>query len=57
MAGTFGPAGSRTLELPPGADPDDVTADYTHGILTIKIAIKGEQDATVKTVPVTFGKK
>ena len=48
---------SRTLELPPGADADDVTADYTHGILTIKIAIKGEQDATVKTVPVTIGKK
>ncbi len=34
-----------------------MTAEYIHGILTIKIAIKGEQDATVKTVPVTFGKK
>jgi HSP20 family protein len=48
---------SRTLELPPGADPDSVTADYTHGILTIKVAIKGEQDAAVKSIPVTIGKK
>jgi HSP20 family protein len=48
---------SRTLELPPGADPDDVTADYTHGILTIKVAVKGEHRETVKSIPVTVGKK
>jgi len=48
---------SRTIELPPDADPDDVTADYTHGILTIKVAIKGERREAVKTIPVTVGKK
>ena len=51
--GSFG----RTLELPPGADPDSVTAEYTHGILTIKVAIKGERRETVKTIPVTVGTK
>jgi HSP20 family protein len=48
---------SRTIELPPDADPDDVTADYTHGILTIKVAVKGERREAVKTIPVTVGKK
>ena len=48
---------SRTLELPPGADPDSVTADYTHGILTIKVAVKGERRDAVKTIPVTVSKK
>jgi HSP20 family protein len=48
---------SRTLELPPGADPRDVTADYTHGILTVKVATTGERQETVKTIPVTVGKK
>ena len=51
--GSFG----RTLELPPGADPDEVTADYTHGILTIKVPVKGERRETVKTIPVTVSKK
>ncbi len=51
--GSFG----RTLELPPGADPDSATAEYTHGILTIKVAIKGERREAVKTIPVTVGKK
>ena len=48
---------SRTLELPPGADTDDVTAEYGDGILTIKVAVKGEQKDAVKTIPVTAGKK
>ena len=48
---------SRTLELPPGADADDVTAEYANGILTIKVAVKGEPKAVVKKVPVTVGKK
>jgi HSP20 family protein len=48
---------SRTLALPPGADADDVTADYADGILTIKVAIKGEQEEAVKRIPVTVGKK
>lgn len=48
---------TRTIELPPGADPDSVTADYAGGILTIKIAIKGEEPEVVKTIPVTVSKK
>jgi HSP20 family molecular chaperone IbpA len=48
---------SRTLELPPGADPDSATAEYTHGILTIKVAVQGERGEAVKTIPVTVGKK
>jgi len=48
---------SRTLELPPGVDTDDVTADYTDGILTIKMAVKGERKEAAKTIPVTVGKK
>ena len=51
--GAFG----RTLELPPGADADDVTAGYADGILTIKVAVKGEQEEAVKKIPVTAGKK
>src|SRR6201996_3837302 len=39
---------SRTLELPPRADADDVTAQYANGILTIKVAVKGEQQEAVK---------
>jgi HSP20 family molecular chaperone IbpA len=46
---------SRTLELPPRADADDVTAVYANGILTIKVAVKGEQQETVKSIPVTAG--
>ena len=48
---------SRVLELPPSADADDVTAEYTDGILTIKVAIKGEQEEAVKKIPVTADKK
>lgn len=48
---------SRTLELPPGADADDVTAEYANGILTIKVAVKDERQEAVKKIPVTSGKK
>jgi HSP20 family molecular chaperone IbpA len=48
---------TRTLELPPGADADDVTAEYASGILTIKVAVKGEQQEAVRRIPVTAGKK
>jgi HSP20 family protein len=47
---------SRTLELPPRADADDVTAEYANGILTIKVAVKGEQQGAAKRIPVTAGK-
>ena len=42
---------SRTLELPPGADADDVAAEYDSGILTIKVAVKGERQEVVKRIP------
>lgn len=32
----------RTLQLPSEADSDDITADYSAGILTIKVGLKGE---------------
>lgn len=48
---------SRALELPPGADADDVTAEYANGILTIKVAVKGDRKQTMKKIPVTADKK
>jgi len=51
--GAFG----RTLAFPPGVDTDDVTAGYADGILTIKMAVKGERKEAAKTIPVTVGKK
>jgi HSP20 family molecular chaperone IbpA len=48
---------SRTVELPPGADADHVTAEYAHGILTIKVAIKGEHQEPAKRIQVTPGKE
>jgi HSP20 family protein len=48
---------SRAIALPPGADVGDVTASYADGILTVKVAIKNEQEQAVKSIPVTVGKK
>ena len=48
---------SRTLELPPGADAEGVTAEYSDGILTIRVAIKAEQQETMKRIQVTADKK
>jgi HSP20 family molecular chaperone IbpA len=48
---------SRTLELPPGADAGDVTAEYANGILTVRVALKGEQHEAVERIPVTAHKK
>ena len=48
---------SRTVALPSGADVRDVSAEYADGILTIKVAIKDEQQEAVKSIPVTVGKK
>ena len=48
---------SRTLELPPRADAGNVTAQYSNGILAIKVAVKGEQLEAVKRIAVTAGKK
>lgn len=43
---------SRTVELPPTADTDDVTAAYADGILTIKISVKGEYKEAMKRVQI-----
>ena len=48
---------TRTIELPPGADADSVTAGYSGGILTIKVAVKDGQQETAKSIPVTVAKK
>jgi HSP20 family protein len=48
---------SRTVALPAGADPDNVTAAYADGILTIKVALRGEHAEAVKKVPITTTKK
>jgi HSP20 family molecular chaperone IbpA len=48
---------SRTIELPADADTDDVTAEYTAGILTIKIGLRGEQQEAMKKVHVTARKQ
>jgi HSP20 family protein len=47
---------SRTIELPPGTDSDNVTADYAQGILTIKVGLKGEEKEVAKSIPVATGK-
>lgn len=47
---------SRTVELPARANADDVTADYADGILTIKIALKGEHQEAGRTIQVATGK-
>ena len=47
---------SRTIELPAGADSDDVTADYAKGILTVKVGLKDEQHEIAKKIQVTAKK-
>ena len=44
---------SRTVDLPPNADIDDVTAEYDKGILTIKLGLRGERLETMKRVQVS----
>jgi len=48
---------SRTVALPAGADPADVTAEYAGGILTIKVALKSEHQEAVTKIPVSISKK
>jgi HSP20 family protein len=48
---------SRTVELPPRADADDVTAKYANGILTVKVAIKGDHQEAMKKITVAAGEK
>jgi HSP20 family protein len=42
----------RTVPLPPDVDTDDVTAGYSHGILTIKLGLKGQRQGAMRRVQV-----
>jgi HSP20 family protein len=44
---------SRTLELPPGTDTGDVTAEYAAGILTIKIGLTAGRRDDMTRIQVT----
>lgn len=44
---------SRTIELPAGADGDDVTAEYAKGILTVRVGLKEGKKEVAKKIPVT----
>lgn len=46
----------RTIELPPGVDTDDATAEYANGILTITFGFKGERREAMTRVQVAGGK-
>ncbi len=43
----------RTVPLPPGVDTGDVTAEYSHGILTIKLGLKGERQQAMTRIKIT----
>jgi len=43
---------SRTLSLPGDANPDDVTATYTDGILTISVGIKEDKHEAMRKVEI-----
>jgi HSP20 family protein len=45
---------ARDLPLPPDCGEEDVTADYTDGILTVRLPLDHEK-ATAKKVPITRG--
>lgn len=49
--GTF----SRSLHLPENANPDDVTAEYTNGILTVKVGMRDEKADTLRKVAIATG--
>ena len=43
---------SRTLSLPGDANPDDVTATYTDGILTVSVGIKEDKHEAMRKVEI-----
>lgn len=45
---------SRSVTLPPGADEDDVEADYTDGMLTVSVGL-GAEKAEAKHVEIKHG--
>jgi HSP20 family protein len=44
---------SRTVQLPPDADTDDVTTECSHGILIIRLGLKSQQQGAMRRVQVT----
>jgi HSP20 family protein len=44
---------SRTLSLPAGANPDDVTAAYADGILTVTIGTRASKAGQAKKITIT----
>ena len=47
---------ARSLPLPANANPDDVTASFAHGILTVSVGLKTEKKAEVKKIEVKAAK-
>ena len=47
---------SRTLALPADANPDDVTADYADGILTVTVGAKEAQAEQVRKIEISTAK-
>jgi HSP20 family protein len=45
---------SRSITLPPESSPEDVTAQYADGILTVRLPLSTEKTAATK-VPITQG--
>ncbi|MEU7059125.1 Hsp20/alpha crystallin family protein [Streptomyces sp. NPDC046197] len=45
---------SRSVTLPPGANEDDVTADYTDGMLTVSVGL-GAEKTEAKRVEIRHG--
>ena len=43
---------TRTVRLPEGAKPDEITATYKGGILTIKVALEKEVKSASRTIKV-----
>jgi len=44
---------SRTLSLPADANPDDVTAGYAAGILTVTVGVREAQADQVRKIEIT----
>ncbi|MEU0133177.1 Hsp20/alpha crystallin family protein [Streptomyces sp. NPDC006296] len=43
----------RAVRLPEAIDPEDVTAEYTDGVLTVRVAVRQHEEPRVRTIPVT----
>ena len=48
--GTF----ARIIVLPPGSDPQDVSASYHNGIVTVRIGMKTEHQQSPRRIDVTI---